>query len=96
LGLKQPDFADAARLTEITCFPLSPSKGPIDGKHASLADFCAWTAGPFWLCVPEGQLVSSGQFPKTHIAPLLDHEAHRIERHAPAAMQFELAVRPVG
>jgi hypothetical protein len=36
------------------------------------------------------------QFPKTHIAALLDHQPHRIERHAPAAMQFELEVRPVG
>ena len=26
LGLKQPDFADAASLTEITCFPTHPSR----------------------------------------------------------------------
>jgi hypothetical protein len=28
LGLKQPDFASAASLTEIICFPLSPPKAP--------------------------------------------------------------------
>ena len=36
------------------------------------------------------------QFPKTHIAALLDHEAQRKECSAPAAVQFELAVRPIG
>jgi hypothetical protein len=34
------------------------------------------------------------QFPKTHIAAFPYHEAHRIEHHAPTAMQFELALRP--
>ncbi len=25
------------------------AEGPVDGKHANLADFCGWTAAPFWL-----------------------------------------------
>jgi hypothetical protein len=36
------------------------------------------------------------EFPKAHIATLLDQQAHRKECRAPAAVQFELALRPVG
>jgi hypothetical protein len=36
------------------------------------------------------------KFPKTHIATLLDQQAHRKECRAPAAEEFELALRPVG
>jgi hypothetical protein len=36
------------------------------------------------------------QFPKTHIAALLDQQAHRQNCCAPAAVQLQLALRPVG
>jgi deferrochelatase/peroxidase EfeB len=35
------------------------------------------------------------EFPKTHIATLLHQQAHRKERRAPAAVQFERAFGPV-
>jgi hypothetical protein len=30
-------------------FSVIAAERPVDGRHASLADFCGWTAGPFWL-----------------------------------------------
>jgi hypothetical protein len=35
-------------------------------------------------------------FPKADIAPLFEQQTHRKEGRAPAAVQFELALRPVG
>jgi hypothetical protein len=64
LGLKQPDFAGIARLTEIICFPLSPAKGRlITGTRIwrIAADGPPGRSGYVPICVPEGQLVSSGR-----------------------------------
>jgi hypothetical protein len=46
-------------------FSVIAVKEPIEGRHANLADFRGWFAGLFFvpLCVPEGQLVSSGRHP---------------------------------
>jgi hypothetical protein len=63
LDLKQSDFADTAGLTEIICFPLSPPKArAMAGKRIwrISAGGSPGRSGYILLCVPEGQLGSSG------------------------------------
>jgi hypothetical protein len=61
IGTLAPDLAGPCRARDNGnhMFSVIVGEGPIDGRHANLADFCAWTAGPFWLR-PLGDIANLG------------------------------------